>query len=153
MAHNVFGIKLSRDTNQRQALLKGLVGALIRSERIETTAAKAEATQSLVEKLVTKARRATLNDIRLIESVVADKDLVNKLVHDIAPKLATRPGGYTRLVKLGNRVGDNAPMVRMEFVTSSAPSAQEATAVSKDKPTQKPKSVKKVVSKAKSSKK
>lgn len=117
MAHNVFGIKLSRDTNQRQALLKGLVGALIRSERIETTEAKATATRSLVEKLVTKARRATLNDIRLIESVVTDKDLAYKLVHDIAPKLATRPGGYTRLTKLGNRVGDNAPMVRMEFVT------------------------------------
>lgn len=117
MPHNVFGIKLSRDTNQRQALLKGLVGALIRSERIETTEAKASATQSLVEKLVTKARRGTLNDIRQIETVIADKDLVYKLVHTIAPKLKSRPGGYTRLVKLGNRVGDNAPMVRMEFVT------------------------------------
>jgi large subunit ribosomal protein L17 len=121
MAHNVFGIKLSRDTNQRQALLKGLVGALIRSERIETTAAKATATKSLVEKLVTKARRATLNDIRLIESVVSDRDLVSKLVHDIAPRLSSRPGGYTRLIKLGNRAGDNAPMVRMEFVTDATP--------------------------------
>jgi large subunit ribosomal protein L17 len=121
MAHNVFVIKLSRDTNQRQALLKGLVGALIRSERIETTAAKATATKSLVEKLVTKARRATLNDIRLIESVVSDRDLVSKLVHDIAPRLSSRPGGYTRLIKLGNRAGDNAPMVRMEFVTDATP--------------------------------
>lgn len=120
MAHNVFGIKLSRDANQRQALLKGLVGALIRSERIETTEAKAKATRSLVEKLVTSARRAKVNDIRLIESVVTDKDLVYKLVHEIAPRLAARPGGYTRLVKLGNRAGDNALMVRMEFVNGEA---------------------------------
>lgn len=116
MAHNVFGIKLSRDTDQRQALLKGLVGALIRSEAIETTEAKAKATQSLVEKLVTHARRATLNDIRQIESVVADKELVEKLVKVIAPRYKTRPGGFTRLIKLGNRSGDNAPMVKMEFV-------------------------------------
>lgn len=127
MAHNVFGIKLSRDTNQRQALLKGLVGALIRSERIETTLAKAEATRSLMEKLVTKARRASLHDIRLIESVVTDKELVQKLVHEIAPRLATRPGGYTRLVKLGNRAGDNALMVRMEFVTGAVPVAAKPT--------------------------
>lgn len=133
MAHNVFGIKLSRDTNQRQALLKGLAGALIRSERIETTTAKAVATRDLVEKLVTKARRATLNDIRLIESVVSDKDLVHKLVHDIAPRLASRPGGYTRLIKLGNRTGDNAPMVRMEFVTGSVLATPPTPAKTKTK--------------------
>jgi large subunit ribosomal protein L17 len=134
MAHNVFGIKLSRDTNQRQALLKGLVGALIRSERIETTEAKATATRSLVEKLVSKARRANLNDIRLIESVVNDKELVHKLVHDIAPRLAGRPGGYTRLIKLGNRAGDNAPMVRMEFVTQAAPATDKPVKSKKTSP-------------------
>lgn len=121
MPHNVFGIKLSRDTDQRQALLKGLVGALIRSEAIETTEAKAKATQSLVEKLVTHARRATLNDIRQIESTIADKELIDKLVHTIAPRYKSRPGGYTRLIKLGNRSGDNAPMVKMEFITIEAP--------------------------------
>ncbi len=115
MPHNVYGAKLSRDTNQRQALLKGLAGALIRSESIETTEAKAKAAKDLIEKLITQARRASLNDIRQIEAIVIDKDLVNKLVHDIAPRFAKRSGGYLRLIKTGFRVGDNAPLVRMEL--------------------------------------
>ncbi len=118
MPHNVFGKKLNRDTGQRQALLKGLAGALIRSEAIETTEAKAKAAQPLIEKLITQARRARLNDVRQIEKVILDKELVHKLVHDIAPRFKTRPGGYLRLVKLGNRTGDNTPMVRLEFVKS-----------------------------------
>jgi large subunit ribosomal protein L17 len=121
MAHQVFGTKLNRDTDQRQALLKGLVGALVRSEAIETTESKAKAVKGLVEDLVTKARRATLSDIRKIEEIIVDKSLVEKLVHDIAPRFKARPGGYTRLIKLGNRIGDNAPMVRMEFVASAEP--------------------------------
>lgn len=116
MAHQVFGTKLNRDTDQRLALLKGLVGALVRSEAIETTEAKAKAVKGLMDDLITKARRAHVSDIRKIEEIVADKDLLFKLVHDIAPRFKTRPGGYTRLIKIGNRVGDNAPMVRMEFV-------------------------------------
>lgn len=118
MAHQVFGTKLNRDTDQRQALLKGLVGALVRSEAIETTESKAKAVKGLMEDLVTKARRASVPDIRRIEAVIVDKALVEKLVHDIAPRFKARPGGYTRLIKLGNRLGDNAPMVRMEFVAS-----------------------------------
>ena len=115
MPHNVYGAKLSRDTNQRQALLKGLAGALIRSESIETTEAKAKEAKDLIEKLITQAKRANLNDIRQIESVVIDKDLVSKLVHDIAPRFTQRSGGYLRLIKTGFRVGDNAPLVRMEL--------------------------------------
>lgn len=123
MAHNVFGIKLSRDVNERQALLKGLAGALIRSEAIETTDSKAKAARDLIEKMITHARRATLNDIRLIESVLTDKDLVDKLVNTIAPRYVGRPGGYLRVIKLGNRAGDNAPMVRLEFVEGKAVAA------------------------------
>lgn len=121
MPHAVFGRKLSRDTDQRQALLKGLAGALIRSEAIETTEAKGKAAKGLIEELITKARRASLTDVRLIESVITDKDLVSKLVHVIAPRYLGRPGGYLRLTKLGNRVGDNAPMVRLELVSAPAP--------------------------------
>lgn len=117
MPHAVFGRKLSRTTDQRQALLKGLAGALIRSEAIETTEAKGKAAKGLIEELITKARRARLTDIRLIEGVITDKDLVDKLVHNIAPRYQGRPGGYLRLIKLGNRVGDNAPMVRLELVS------------------------------------
>ena len=116
MNHNVFGSKLSRDTNQRMALLKGLAGAMIRSEAIETTEPKAKAVRGLIEELVTKARKGSLHDIRQIASIVGDVDLVNKLVQEIAPALKQRNGGYTRLIKMGNRVGDNAPMVRIEFV-------------------------------------
>ena|SRR3989337_1004492 len=117
MPHSIFGRKLSRDTDQRLALLKGLAGALIRSEAIETTEAKAKAARDLIENLITKARRATLNDIRLIESVITDKELVYKLVHDIAPRFKTRAGGYLRLIRMGIRSGDNATMVRMELVS------------------------------------
>lgn len=115
MSHNVFGTKLSRDTDQRKALLKGLAGAMIRSEAIETTEAKAKAARDLIENLITHAKSAKLSDIRTIESVVADKELIDKLVHNIAPRFATRKGGYLRLIKTGFRVGDNAPLVRMEF--------------------------------------
>ena len=116
MIHSVFGTKLSRDTNQRQALLKGLVGAMIRSLAIETTEAKAKAVRGLIEDLITKAKRATLTDIRLIESVMADKELIDKLVHNIAPRIKSKSGGYTRIIKKGFRVGDNAPIVRLELI-------------------------------------
>jgi len=121
MRHNVFGKQLNRDTGQRQALLKGLAGALIRSEAIETTEAKAKAAVSLIEKLITKAKTATLTDIRHIESVITDKALVQKLVGEIAPRFKDRKGGFLRLIKLGSRSGDNAPMVRMEFTAASPP--------------------------------
>ena len=119
MAHAVFGAKLSRDTDQRQALLKGLAGALIRSESIETTEAKAKAARDLIEKLITQAKRASLSDLRQIEAVVTDKDLIDKLVKVIAPRFGNRSGGYLRLIKTGYRVGDNAPMVRMELTASA----------------------------------
>ena len=143
MPHNVFGQKLSRDTGQRQALLKGLAGALIRSEAIETTAAKATAAKILIEKLITKARRGTLADVRDVEAMIVDKDLVTKLVHNIAPRFKGRPGGFLRLVKLGNRVGDNAPMVRMEFVAADAPIVEEPKVVKTKKTTSKKPAVKK----------
>lgn len=121
MQHNIFGKKLNRDTGQRQALIRGLAGAIIRSEAIETTQVKAEAAKGLIEKLITQARRATINDVRQIESVLLNKDLVFKLVHEIAPRFKNRSGGYLRLIKVGTRVGDNAPMVRMELVSSATP--------------------------------
>jgi large subunit ribosomal protein L17 len=123
MRHNVFGKQLNRDTGQRQALLKGLAGALIRSEAIETTEAKAKAAISLIEKLITKAKTATLTDVRHIESVITDKTLIQKLVTEIAPRFKDRKGGFLRLIKLGTRSGDNAPMVRMEFTAATVPAA------------------------------
>ncbi|MDP1743352.1 MAG: 50S ribosomal protein L17 [Candidatus Amesbacteria bacterium] len=126
MIHSVFGTKLSRDTNQRQALLKGLVGAMIRSLAIETTEAKAKAVRGLIEDLITKAKRATLTDIRAIEAVVADKELIDKLVHNIAPRIKSKSGGYTKMIKKGYRVGDNAPIVRMELILNDEVVAKPA---------------------------
>jgi large subunit ribosomal protein L17 len=146
MSHNVFGTKLSRDTDARQALLKGLAGALIRSESIETTEAKAKAARDMIEKLITHAKKASLSDIRQIEAVIVDKDLVEKLVHDIAPRFTTRSGGYLRLIKTGFRSGDNAPLVRMELV--SGPLA--ATSLGNNTTKKAPKA--KVVKEAKSAK-
>ncbi|OGD10244.1 50S ribosomal protein L17 [Candidatus Amesbacteria bacterium RIFOXYB1_FULL_44_23] len=148
MRHNVFGKQLSRDTGQRQALLKGLAGALIRSEAIETTEAKAKASAALIEKLITKAKKAGLVNIRQIEEVIVDKSLVHKLVHEIAPRFKSRTGGYLKLIKLGTRTGDNAPMVRMEL------SAGEVVAVSSPEPVKETTkaSPKKVVKQKKSNK-
>lgn len=127
MRHNVFGKQLSRDTGQRQALLKGLAGALIRSEAIETTETKAKAAVSLIEKLISKAQKGSLTDIRQIEEVIVDKSLVQKLVSEIVPRLKSKSGGFIRLIKLGNRVGDNAPMVRMELVTQAISASSDET--------------------------
>ncbi len=149
MSHNVFGKKLNRDTGQRQALLKGLAGAIIRSESIETTEAKAKAAKDLIEKLITQAKRGSVSDLRQIESTIVSKDLIDKLVHDIAPRFKTRNGGYLRLIKTGIRAGDNASLVRMEFVAASvavAPEAPKAKA-----PAKKTTPVKKVSSKKKAS--
>ncbi|MDO8488328.1 MAG: 50S ribosomal protein L17 [bacterium] len=153
MRHNVYGTKLSRDTNQRQALLKGLAGALIRSESIETTEAKAKAARDLIEKLITQAKRANLSDMRQIEAVMVDKELVDKLVHNIAPRFNNKNGGYLRLVKTGFRVGDNAPLVRMELTVGPQTAAEtkpKPKAQAKPKVAAKPE---KVASVKKSSKK
>lgn len=142
MHHNIFGKKLNRDTGQRQALLKGLAGAMIRSEAIETTETKAQAAVSMIEKLITQARRANLNDVRQIEAVLINKELVHKLVHSIAPRFKDTKGGYLRLIKLGNRTGDNAPMVRMEFTKSATVEAVLASAPAVSEPAKAPASKK-----------
>jgi large subunit ribosomal protein L17 len=147
MSHNTFGKKLSRDTGQRQALLKGLAGALIRSEAIETTEAKAQAARNLIERLITLAKKGGIGEVREIESVIVDRDLTQKLVQQIAPRFKNRNGGYLRLIKKGNRVGDNAPMVRMELVDGSVvtPAPVLAKTESKAEPKTKPSPRKKAV--------
>jgi len=136
MRHNIFGKQLNRDTGQRQALLKGLAGALVRSEAIETTEAKAKAARGLIEKLITQARNPSVSDLRQIEEIIIDKDLLHKLVHNIAPRFQGRSGGYLRLTPLGHRAGDNAPMVRMELIPGSSSITEiEKTSPKKSKET------------------
>src|SRR3954471_19281025 len=110
------GRKLGRNTGHRKALLRNLVRSIILSESIRTTTAKAKETRRVVEKLVTKARVGTLAARRLVHRTVRDQAALAKLFDTIAPRFKERPGGYTRLIHLQNRPGDNAPMAILEFV-------------------------------------
>lgn len=107
--------QLSRDFDERKALVRGLINALIRNESIETTEAKADAIVDSVEKLVSKAKDDDLHNRRLIHAFLDDEDNTDKLVKEIAPSLAGRKGGYVRVTKIGRRKGDNAMIVRVEF--------------------------------------
>lgn len=116
MRKQVFGRHLKRDTHERKALFRGLASSLVLEERIRTTEAKAKSIKSLVDKLVTKAKNNTgVHAEGLVQpylSPLASK----KLLEDIAPRFANRPGGYTRIIKIGQRFNDNADMVIMEWV-------------------------------------
>ncbi len=110
------------DAAHQRLMMANLTASLIAAEGIVTTEAKAKALRPIAEKLVTKARKATDGDpsrvarIREIQAYLNDKEMTHKLVNDVAPRYAERAGGYTRILKLGPRHGDNAPMARIEFV-------------------------------------
>jgi large subunit ribosomal protein L17 len=117
MRHGRTRHKLSRDTAHRKALLRTMSKQLIEHERIRTSQAKAKAVKPEVEKLITLAKRGDLHARRLLLSKLGqDKFTVHKLVEEIAPRYATRPGGYTRIVKLGPRRSDSTEMVFLELV-------------------------------------
>ena len=102
--------------------MANLAASLFAAEGIVTTEAKAKALRPIAEKLITKARKATDGDpqriarIREIQAYLGDKEMTAKLVNDVAPRYTDRPGGYTRILKLGPRHGDNAPMARIELI-------------------------------------
>jgi len=100
----------------QRLLLANMVASLIAAEAIPTTAAKAKAVRPIAEKLITKARKGGLHNHRQIVSYLGDEEMAHKLINDVAPRYAERPGGYTRILKLGTRQGDNAPMARLELV-------------------------------------
>ena len=116
MRHHSNVRKFGREKNQRHALMRSLARNLIRDERIKTTTAKAKELRPYVEKLVTKAKTATVASRRLIDSKLMGATETKKLVDVIAPKYAARTGGYIRIVKLPNRDLDGAPMALIEFV-------------------------------------
>lgn len=126
MRHRVAGKKLNRSTGHRKALRRNLVTELIRHERIRTTRAKAEAIQGQAEKLITLAKRGLVaaeeepargvSARRRASARMNDPKMVQKLFDEIAPRYADRPGGYTRLLKLGLRKGDAAELVVLELV-------------------------------------
>lgn len=116
MRHRVTGSKFGRDKSARKALFKNLISSLILHGRIETTEAKAKAVKRLVDKLMTRSRERTLQARRIIFAFLQDKKIVNKLVDEITPKFASRSSGFTRILRLGKRAGDQTMMVKMEFV-------------------------------------
>lgn len=116
MRHRVAGRHLKRNTDQRQALFRNLISELLRHERIQTTEAKARAIQGDAERVITLAKRGDVHSRRLARRTVSDPELVKKLFEEVAPRYADRAGGYTRMIKLGPRQGDAAPMVLLELV-------------------------------------
>ncbi len=116
MRHAVGGRKLGRHTGQRLALYRGLMTDLFRYEKITTTLPKAKEIQGQTERLITLAKRGDLHARRLAVSQVYDRKIVEKLFEVIGPRFAERLGGYTRIIKLGPRFGDAAPMARIELV-------------------------------------
>lgn len=123
MRHRKAGHKLGRSSGQRTALRRNLMTELFRHERIRTTRAKADSVRNAAEKLITVAKRGNaagelraVNARRLAAARINDPEIVKKLFDDIAPRYAERPGGYTRVVKLGPRLGDAAEMVLLELV-------------------------------------
>jgi large subunit ribosomal protein L17 len=116
MRHSVRGRKLGRTASHRAALLDALATSLLKHKRIKTTEAKAKEARSYVEKLISKAKRNDLHVRRQIMAHINDKEVVNELFSEIVPKIGERPGGYTRVVKLGNRNGDAAAMAILELV-------------------------------------
>jgi large subunit ribosomal protein L17 len=104
------------DAAHQKAMMGNLVASLIAAEAIVTTEAKAKALRPVAEKVITKARRGGVHNHRQVVAFIRDKEMAHKLFAEIGPRYATRPGGYTRILKLGPRDGDNAPMARIELV-------------------------------------
>jgi large subunit ribosomal protein L17 len=116
MRHRVHGSKLGRTTAHRKAMVRNQLTALFTHERITTTLAKAKNLRPVAERMVTLARTGTLPARRKVLTMVSDKEIVRRLFDEIAPRFMDRPGGYTRVLKLGRRHGDNAPMAIIELV-------------------------------------
>lgn len=116
MRHNKKVNHLGRKSAHRKAMLSNMASSLLVHKRISTTIAKARALRSYVEPLITKAKDDTTHSRRVVFSYLQDKDAVSELFRNIAAKIADRPGGYTRILKTGNRLGDNAEMCIIELV-------------------------------------
>lgn len=116
MRHRKKGRQLSRTRSHRKATLRNLATSLFQHGRIETTTAKAKELRPFAERLITLARRGDVHSRRLAATKIQDRQVLGKLFDDIAPRYAERPGGYTRVLKLGNRKGDAAEMSLIELV-------------------------------------
>ena len=110
------GRRFGGGASHQKAMMGNLVASLIAAEGLVTTEAKAKALRPVAEKMITKARKGGIHRHRQVVAFIGDKDMAHKLFDEIGPRYEDRPGGYTRILKLGPRHGDNAPMARIELV-------------------------------------
>ena len=115
MRHRMAGRQFGLPSDQRRALLKGLVRSLIIYKKIETTETRAKDVRSIAEKMVTRARQNTLHARRICRRYIDDESVIKELFDNVAPRFRDRPGGYTRMAKVGVRRGDGAPLVILEL--------------------------------------
>lgn len=142
MRHRKKTVKLGRSQAHRDSLLANQVCSLIEHHRIKTTLAKAKATKPLAERMLTLGKQGDLHSRRVAISYLKHKDIVKKLFTEIAPAAADRKGGYTRIVKLGARLSDSAPMAYLEWVDYAPIAKEEAVAEAAEKPAKKAKAPK-----------
>jgi large subunit ribosomal protein L17 len=116
--------KLNRTSSHRAAMFRNMAVSLLRHEAIKTTLPKAKELRRVVEPLITLARVATVANRRLAFDRLRDRDIVTKLFNELGPRFSARPGGYLRILKMGFRVGDNAPMAYVELVDRAADAAE-----------------------------
>ncbi|HEY6107797.1 MAG TPA: 50S ribosomal protein L17 [Gemmatimonadales bacterium] len=117
MRHRAKHRQLSRTSSHRKALLANMATSLFRHDRIETTEAKAKELRPYAERLITLARRGDLHARRLVERRIKDREVTHRLFAELGKRFAARPGGYTRIVKLGHRPGDGADVARIELLS------------------------------------
>ncbi|MDH4375714.1 MAG: 50S ribosomal protein L17 [Ramlibacter sp.] len=120
--------KLNRTSEHRQAMLRNMMISLLTHEAIKTTVPKAKELRRVVEPMITLAKEDSVANRRLAFNRLRDRDIVTKLFNDLGPRFKVRPGGYTRILKMGFRVGDNAPMALVELVDRPEISADQAAA-------------------------
>ena len=116
MRHRHSGRQLNRNASHRKAMFKNMAVSLLRHEQIKTTVPKAKELRKVVEPLITLAGTASVANRRMAFARLRDRDIVSKLFDELGPHFAERPGGYTRILKCGNRVSDNAPMAYVQLV-------------------------------------
>jgi large subunit ribosomal protein L17 len=126
--HNRIGFNsLSRKSSHRKALVKNMVTSLLKYERVKTTKAKAREIRRTAEKMITRAKVDSVHNRRIAAKTIQEKDVLNKLFVEIGPKYKERPGGYTRILKIGSRKGDAADLVILELVEEEVKTAPKKT--------------------------
>lgn len=128
MRHKVHTFKIGRSSAHRKAMLANMVSSLFEHGQIKTTLVKAKELRRFADKMITLGKKGDLHRRRLAISKMRNKDAVKKLFDEIAPGFAERDGGYTRIIKLGNRIGDGAEMCLIQLVEAGAPAAKQKTA-------------------------